>query len=175
MIEFLKNLFSSSGFMPHGHCLLWKPPAVWLHAISDSLITTAYYSIPMILLYFVRKRRDLTFQWVFLMFGASIFGCGTTHLMGIWTLWAPAYWLDGAIKAITALLSLATAVALVSLVPKLLSLRSPAEPEINNCELEKQIAERKQAEETHPDLVLMDCDRREYRWYRGGQRNPCSF
>ena len=148
MMEFLKSLFSSEGFMPHGHCLLWKPSAVWLHVISDSSITLAYYSIPITLLYFVRKRRDLAFQWVFLMFGAFIFGCGTTHLMEIWTLWVPTYWLDGIVKALTALLSLATAVAIVLLVPQVLSLRSPAELEAANRELEKQIAERKRVEET---------------------------
>lgn len=72
MMEFLKILFSSGGFMPHGHCLLWKPSAVWLNVISDSLITLAYYSISLILLYFVRKKRDLAFPWMFLMFGAFI-------------------------------------------------------------------------------------------------------
>src|SRR5579884_79690 len=148
MIEFLKSLFSSEGFMPHGHCLLWKPSAVWLHVISDSSITLAYYSIPITLLYFVRKRRALAFQWVFLMFTAFISGCGTTHPMEIWTLWVPTYWLDGIVKALTALLSLVTAVAIVPLVPQVLSLRSPAELEAANRELEKQIAERKQVEET---------------------------
>src|SRR5919108_1441910 len=145
-MEFLKNLFNSGGFMPHGHCLLWQPTAVWLHVISDSLITLAYYSIPIILLYFVRKRRDLAFQWVFLMFGAFIFGCGTTHLMGIWTLWVPTYWLDGGIKLATAVFSIVTAVLLVPIVPKVLAMRTPAELETINRELETQIAERKRIE-----------------------------
>ena len=69
MMEFLKRLFASD-FMAHGFCYLWKPEIVWLHVVSDALITLAYYSIPVTLIYFVRKRRDLPFNRTFLMFGA---------------------------------------------------------------------------------------------------------
>src|SRR6266852_6132332 len=65
MAEFFKHLFSSDGFMPHGHCYLWNPGVVWLHLVSDALIVLAYYSIPMMLVYFVHKRKDLEFHWMF--------------------------------------------------------------------------------------------------------------
>ena len=68
--------------------------------------------ISIALVIFVRKRQDLAFNWMFLMFGAFIFACGTTHLMGIWKLWERVYWLDGSVKAITAGLSVATAATL---------------------------------------------------------------
>ena len=58
MIEFFQKLFVSD-FMPHGHCYFWSPTIVWLQVISNSLITIAYYSIPLTLLYFVRQRKDL--------------------------------------------------------------------------------------------------------------------
>src|SRR5258705_5778138 len=108
--------------MPHGHCYLWKPELIWLHAVTDGLIALSYYLIPVTLVYFVRKRKDLPFHWMFLMFGLSIFGCGTTHLMEIWTLWNGTYWLSGAVKAVTAAASLATAVAMVPLGPPALAL-----------------------------------------------------
>ena len=106
MLEVLKNLFASGGFIPHGHCYLWRHELVWLHVVSDSLIAIAYYSIPITLVYFVRKRVDLPFDWIFLMFGAFIIACGTTHVMEIWTLWHPTYWLSGFLKAITAVVSI---------------------------------------------------------------------
>ncbi len=84
-MEFLKKLFASD-LMAHGYCYLWKPEIVWLHVVSDTLITLAYYSIPVTLVYFVRKRRDLPFNWMFLMFGAFILCCGTTHVMEVWTI-----------------------------------------------------------------------------------------
>jgi PAS domain S-box-containing protein len=146
MSEFLRRLFSSD-FMGHGYCYLWKPEIVWLHAISDGLIALSYYFIPLVLAYLVRKRRDLPFHWVFFMFGLFIFGCGTTHAMEIWTLWNGTYRLAGLIKAITAGASLATAIALVPIVPKALRLPSPAQLRAVNLELEKEIAERRRVEE----------------------------
>jgi len=99
MPEFFKNFLTAGGFIPHGHCYLWKPGLVWLHVASDSLIALAYYSIPVMLLYFVRSRRDVPFDWMFLMFGTFIVACGTTHLLEVWTLWHPTYWLSGFVKA----------------------------------------------------------------------------
>lgn len=113
MHDFLINLFGSGSFIPHGHCYLWKPGLVWLHLISDAIIALAYYSIPLTLFYFVRKRQDLPFSWIFLLFAAFIVSCGTTHIAAIWTLWHPTYWLSGIIKSGTAIVSLFTAIELV--------------------------------------------------------------
>jgi len=146
MLEFLRKLFAAE-FMGHGYCYLWKPQIVWLHVTSDTLITLAYYSIPVTLAYFVRKRRDLPFNWMFLMFGAFILGCGTTHLMEVWTVWHGTYRLAGVIKLITAVLSASTAVALVPLMPKALALPSPARLEAANRALEQEVCSRQRAEE----------------------------
>jgi hypothetical protein len=118
---------------------------VWLHAVSDLLITIAYYSIPATLGYLLYKRRDIAFSWMFGMFGAFILLCGTTHLIAIWVLWQPVYWLEAAIKVITACVSLVTAVLLVPLVPKALSLPSHAQLEAMNRELQMTIADRDHA------------------------------
>ena len=102
MLELLQSLFGNNLFIPHGHCYLWKPALVGLHIASDSLIALAYYSIPITLVYFVQKRQDFPFKWILLLFGAFIVSCGTTHVMEIWTLWHPTYWLSGFLKFITA-------------------------------------------------------------------------
>jgi len=146
MSEFFHNFFASSPFIPHGHCYLWQPGLVWLHILSDACIAFAYYSIPITLVYFVQKRKDLPFDWIFLLFGAFIVACGTTHLMEVWTLWHPTYWLSGTLKAITALVSLYTAIELIPLVPKLVALPSPAQLAAANQELRNQIVERERAE-----------------------------
>ena len=146
MFDFVSKVFSSD-FMGHGYCYLWKPEIVWLHVGSDALITLAYYSIPFALLYFVRKRRDLPFNWMFLMFGAFILGCGTTHAMEVWTVWHGTYRLAGIIKLITAGLSVGTAVALVPLIPKALSLPSPAQLSEALAEREQEVQSRRAAEE----------------------------
>jgi len=145
MIDFFAKLFTSD-FMPHGHCFLWNPGVLWLHAISDGVIALSYYVIPVTLLYFVRRRHDLPFNWVFVMFGLFILSCGTTHLMDVWTLWYGTYRLAGVIKAITAAASVVTAGLLVRLIPQALALPSPAQLRIANESLEREIAERRRAE-----------------------------
>lgn len=130
--------------MSHGHCYLWKPELVWLHAGSDFLIALSYYSIPLLLVYFVRRRHDVPFQGIFFLFSTFILSCGTTHLIEIWTLWHPYYWVSGLMKAITAIASLYTASELVSLLPQALALPSPAQLEAANYALEKEIAEHRQ-------------------------------
>ena len=139
-MKILDSLFSSGDFMPHGYCYLWKPGLVWLHVVSDALIALAYFSIPIALIYFIRKRRDLPFNWMFLCFGTFIMACGTTHAMEVWTLWHGTYWLSGAIKAVTAMASVPTAILLVHLVPRALALPSPEAMKL-------EIAERKRAQQ----------------------------
>ncbi|QLE56813.1 ATP-binding protein [Nostoc sp. TCL26-01] len=142
MSELWTYFFNSSPFIPHGHCYLWKTDLVWLHIVSDGLIALAYYSIPATLFYFVRKRQDLPFYWIFLLFSGFIVACGTTHVMEIWTLWYPTYWMSGFLKAVTATISVFTAIALIPLVPQALALPSPTQLEQANQELQTQIAER---------------------------------
>lgn len=146
MQEFLSNVLFPTQFIPHGHCYLWQPGLVWLHFLSDLLIAVAYYSIPLLLIYFVRQREDVPFRGIFLLFGAFIISCGTTHLMNLWTLWHPSYWLAGAIKATTAFVSCYTALELVPIIPQALAMPSPAKLEATNRALEREISERQQAE-----------------------------
>ncbi|MCT7975153.1 PAS domain S-box protein [Laspinema olomoucense] len=133
-------------FIPHGHCYLWNPGLVGLHVGSDALIALSYFAIALTLLYFIRNRKDLPFSWIFLLFGAFIISCGTSHLMEIWTLWYSDYWLSGGIKALTAGISLATALLLVPLIPQALALQSPEQLERANQQLQTEITERQQAE-----------------------------
>ncbi|XGV98092.1 MAG: sensor histidine kinase [Leptolyngbya sp. BL-A-14] len=146
MLEMLQNFLNPQGFVAHGHCYLWQPTLVWLHVIADSAIALAYFSIPLTLVYFVSQRKDIPFNWVFWMFGSFIIACGIGHLMEIWTLWHPTYWLAGTLKAMTAFVSVLTAVELIPLVPKALALPSPAQLAAANQELETTLTKLKQAQ-----------------------------
>ncbi|MEH2393615.1 MAG: ATP-binding protein [Nostoc sp.] len=146
MPTFFNYPFHSNGFIPHGHCYLWQTGLVWLHIISDATIALAYYSIPFLLIYFISKRKDVPFNGVFLLFGAFIIACGTGHLMDIWTLWHPDYWIAGGLKALTAIISIYTAFALFYLIPQALTLPSPAQLEAINRVLSTEIVERKRIE-----------------------------
>ena len=139
------SIFDSADLTPHGFCLLWRPELIWLHVISDTAIGIAYYSIPLALAYFVWRRKDLAFGWVFWLFAVFILACGTTHWFEVWTLWHPDYGVQGAIKGFTALSSAITALILWPLVPQALALPSPTALRRVNDELSQQIRERNSA------------------------------
>jgi PAS domain S-box-containing protein len=133
-------------FMPHGHCYLWTPSLLWTYVASDLLIGAAYYSIPLALIYFVQRRRDLQFNWIFILFSLFIFACGTTHLIAVWTIWQPVYWIDASLKAITALLSIVTATLLWPLIPRALRIVSPGQLQEVIEQLEHEVVERREAQ-----------------------------
>jgi PAS domain S-box-containing protein len=144
--SFISWLLSPQDYMPHGMCFLWQPELITLHVASDSLIALAYYSIPVALVYFAWKRTDLAFPAIFVLTGLFILACGTTHIMSIWTLWFPDYRLDGGIKAVTALLSVGTAVAIWKVMPAALALPSTGQLERANKHLGEEIGQRQRAE-----------------------------
>ena len=146
MLETLQSFLNPQGFVAHGHCYLWQPELVWLHVIGDGAIALAYFSIPVTLIYFVSKSKDIPFNWIFWLFGAFIIACGAGHIMDIWTIWHPTYWVAGVIKACTALISVITALELIPLVPKVLALPSPAQLEAANRELERTVSQLQQAQ-----------------------------
>ena len=124
MLEFFQRLFSTEGFMPHGHCYFWETGPFWLNVLSDLLIAASYFSIPFGLYYFVSKRKDLNFKGLFLLFAAFILLCGVTHIMSTVGMWYPFYRLEGILKLATGLVSATTAVVLVILIPKALAIPS---------------------------------------------------
>lgn len=118
-------LFGPPGLTPHGVCLLWEPGLIWLHAVSDAVTGLAYFSIPLALAIVARRRKDLVFRPVFILFAAFIVLCGTGHMLDLLTLWIPVYSLEGTLKAMTAAVSILTAVTLWHLLPQALTLPSP--------------------------------------------------
>lgn len=145
IVQFFRRLFDAD-FVPRLQCVNDRYDLLWLHVISDALIALAYYSIPLALLYFVRRRRDLDFNWMYILFAAFIVACGTTHLVSVAAFWHPMYRLDGVVKAGTAGVSVLTAILLWPLVPHAIALPSPTQLAKANAALEREIAERRHAE-----------------------------
>jgi signal transduction histidine kinase/ActR/RegA family two-component response regulator len=124
-MDYLRALLGLDSFMPHGSCYQWTPSLIALHVVSDALTFLAYMSLPLTLLYLVRKKKDMPFNWMFVLFLTWICLCGIVHLFEIITIWYPVYWLSGSIKLTLALGSVPTAFLLLRLVPRALALPSP--------------------------------------------------
>lgn len=120
MIDFLTKILSQNGFMPHGMCFQWQPEILWMHVIADLIIALAYFSIPTALAIVLCRRRRVPFRGLIVLFALFILLCGTTHVVGIIVLWEPVYRLEGLIKLATAAVSIATAVILFPMLPRLM-------------------------------------------------------
>lgn len=145
MFDFLANLFNTSGFPPRWHCGLWTAGHGWLHILSDIGIWSAYYAIPLVLAYVAYRRRDVPFRTLFWLFGAFILACGTIHLMDAIIFWWPAYRFLGLIKFITAVVSWATVIAIVPMIPEALHLRTPKDLEREVGQRTAELAESNEA------------------------------
>jgi signal transduction histidine kinase len=126
MPESWGDLVTSHGFMPHGHCYLWEPALVWLQVLANGSIAFAYITIFATLVVLVRRIDDIPFQWMYVAFAVFIVTCGVTHLFDVYVIWNPAYWMDGTVRAVTAVASVGTAILLPPLVPKAVALARAA-------------------------------------------------
>lgn len=136
-MEFFRDLFKTD-FMPHGHCYLWHGDVLWSNVLGDAVIVLAYYAIPFLLYYFVRKRGDVrNFASIFFLFAAFIFFCGTTHILSIISVWVPVYRLEGLVKILTGIISLYTAYTLFRIMPMALTIPSADQMREKNEELQK--------------------------------------
>ncbi|MEG4806435.1 PAS domain S-box protein [Microcoleus sp. F8-D3] len=151
--NFLNKLLFTGNYIPHGHCYLWQRELVAIHIVSDSIIALAYYSIPLSLIYIIIQGKELPFRNIFWLFAAFIISCGTTHIMEIWTLWHPVYWVSGILKIITAAISAYTAFSLIFLVPQALTLVTPTQLGMLARILQKEIIERRKTEARYQTLT----------------------
>ncbi|MGE3244471.1 MAG: PAS domain S-box protein [Pirellulales bacterium] len=136
--------FDTTGFVPRWQCGLWSSQLGWLHIISDALICLAYLAIPALILFLLKRRRDIPFPVIFWLFGAFIIACGMTHLLDALVFWDPVYRLAGLAKLSTAIISWTTVFALVTTFPRFLAMRTPTQLEI---EVEARTAELRQVNE----------------------------
>ncbi len=149
----LESLIDASGFVPRAVCGSWTEGEVLLNNAADLAVALAYLVIPFVLTRLQRRRPDLPFSWILVVFGLFIVTCGATHLMEIVLFYHPVYRLAGLIKVLTALASWAAVIALIKISPALLALRSPQELEALNAELALEVRQRRKAEEQKEVLL----------------------
>ncbi|MEM6335414.1 MAG: PAS domain S-box protein [Bacteroidota bacterium] len=134
------------GFMPHGHCYMWTPDVLWPNVIADALIAASYFSIPLVLIVFARRRPDVKAHGLLFMFAAFIILCGITHLIEIYNVWNGAYRLAGFVKLATGAVSVITAVSLWPVLPGAIAIPHPIQLQEANQRLREEIEERKRIE-----------------------------
>lgn len=146
-MDFLFWLFNTSDFLPRWLCGGFNQfvGTGWTYIAANLGIFGAYTTIPILLLYFINKKKEMVFPRIFWLFASFIFLCGISHLLDAMLFWTPFYRFMTLELMATAVVSWLTVAALIPIVPMALSLRSPAE-------LQKEIDERIRAEEQLREL-----------------------
>lgn len=133
-------LFDTSDFMPRRECGNWSESLILVHNVADLAIFLSYFCISVALAYVVLKHRNIQFPKTLSMFALFIISCGATHLMDYIVFFLPIYKLGGVVKVVTAAASFLAAVCLIPIIPKVMSMKLPAE-------LEAEISRRQCAED----------------------------
>lgn len=140
VINYFKKLFDTSDFPARWNCGKWDDFTGWFFIVSDLLIWSAYFAIPLIIIRYITRKQNARFNRIYLLFASFILACGTTHLLDAVMFWHPAYRFNGLIRFFTGLISWVTAFNLMSLLPEAFTLKSARE-------LEDEVQQRKAAEE----------------------------
>ena len=114
----MQILFDTSDFPPRWHCGNWTDLHGWVHIVADLATAAAYFAIPAILIYFIRKREELAFRGLFWLFALFILSCGTVHVVEATIFWLPVYRVSALFKVLNATISIATAIALTRVLPR---------------------------------------------------------
>ncbi len=130
ILEFFQNIYSLELFEPHSeHFIPGHEGLMWFIILSNALIVLAYILIPSVSVYLVRRRKDLVYNWVFLLVGLFISLCGVTHFMHIIVFFYPLYYIQAIVEWLTVLASAVTFFVLLKVVPEIVKLTVPGQLE----------------------------------------------
>ena len=143
--DFFRQLMDSSDWPPRWHCGKWTEFHGWLYIISDLLIWSAYFAIPVVIIKYISRKQDARFVRLYFLFAAFILACGATHFLDAVAFWVPLYRLNALVRLITGIISWITVFYIVKYLPMAVSLRPVKE-------LEQEIEQRQKAEEKFTSL-----------------------
>src|SRR5450631_1404031 len=143
--NFFKLLFDGSDWPPRWHCGKWTEFHGWLYIISDLLIWSAYFAIPVVIIKYISRKQDARFIRLYFLFAAFILACGATHFLDAMSFWAPLYRFNALALFVTGILSWVTVFYIIRALPLAFTLRPQKD-------LEVEIEQRKKAEEQSRNL-----------------------
>jgi two-component system, chemotaxis family, sensor kinase Cph1 len=138
--DFFKGLFDSQLWPARWYCGYWSDFHGWLYILSDLMIWIAYFLIPVIIFNYVSRRKQvIKYPGIYLLFGAFILLCGSTHFLDASMFWVPMYRLNALVRFLTAVVSLMTVYFLIKILPEAFKQKT-------SVELEREIGRRELAE-----------------------------
>ena len=123
--DLFRKILDSRDFVPRWVCGNWSEIHGWIYIVSSLSIWAAYFTIPVLLIFFINKRKGFLFKPVLVWFILFIFFCGTTHLVDTIIFWIPIYRINAILLFFTAIVSWATIFVLYKYLPIAMDYKSP--------------------------------------------------
>lgn len=139
LADFFLKLFDYGDWPPRWHCGKWSEFHGWFYIISDLLIWSAYFTIPLVIIKYITRKSEAEFVKLYFLFAAFILACGATHFLDAVSFWFPLYRLNALVRFITGVISWVTVFYIIRYLPRAFSLPSQKK-------LEREIEERKKVE-----------------------------
>lgn len=134
--------------IPHISGLLPELFGLGLHGIADFTLGIAYYTLPLILVYFVVKSRSVPCNTITFLLLAFAIASGTSYLltggMGLSSVYSSVFLMGS--KGITAILGVVILFRLIPLLPKLFTLPSSDRLSLINQVLQNEVNRHKQSQ-----------------------------
>lgn len=144
--DFFKNLFKYTDFRPFWQCGNWTDFHGWFYIISDLLVWSAYFVIPLLLLiYAIRNGKTLRFSRPYILVASFILVCGATFFIDALMFWYPLYRFSAFMRFLTGVVSWMTVAYVVRNTPLLFSLRSGADLQVeieSRKEVERELTQK---------------------------------
>ncbi len=141
------SLIACTGAYSHAECLSRSTPLLWSLLASEVIMASASLAIPGMILAIAFKRSDGALRRIFVLFSFFILIGGVSHLASFLSLWYPVRTASVSLTVATAVALAAVALVLLRFMPK--ALQAPSRDEQNRVisRLEREIADRKTAED----------------------------
>jgi len=99
--------------MPRGHDYFWTPRLLVLEGVSNLVLAIAGLVLAAA---FLRRRagRAIPSGRTWTVLALCLASVAATHLLDVWLIWAPLYWLDALVRCVAALAAIVATVILVN-------------------------------------------------------------
>lgn len=137
------DLFDSSQFLTKDHSGAWTPLLQSTYIVSNSLMAISYFIIPFILIsVWRRKRKDIEYSWMIILFSAFIFFSGISHVINITSFWWAPYRFYVLLHFLSGCVSFVTMLTLPVVIRKKLRLMSREQYHRLNNELQISLSQK---------------------------------
>lgn len=128
VIDFITQIFRYSDFTALWKNGSWSKFHGWLYIISDLLVWSAYFILPILIIFYIRRQeRKLQFNRLYLLFATFILISGATYFIDALMFWVPLFRLSALLRLAAGVISWVTIYYVVKVLPIAFSLKSPAE------------------------------------------------